>query len=51
MNGHFDIFDILLKPPQLFTGLFLFFFGDCQPQSKWFCIPVVLKFVAIIGLV
>ena len=22
MDGHFDIFDILLKPPQPFTGLF-----------------------------
>ena len=23
VDGHFDIFDILLKPPQPFTGLFL----------------------------
>ena len=22
VDGHFDIFDILLKPPQPFTGLF-----------------------------
>ena len=25
VDGHFDIFDILLKPPQPFTGLFLHF--------------------------
>ena len=23
VDGHFDIFDILLKPPQPFAGLFL----------------------------
>ena len=25
VDGHFDIFDILLKPPQPFTGLIFYF--------------------------
>ena len=33
VEGHFDIFDILLKPPQPFTGLFLIC-GD-SPTYGW----------------
>ena len=40
VDGHFDIFDILLKPPQPFTGLFLY--KERQFEAKY-CIWTIPK--------
>ena len=39
VDGHFDIFDILLKPPQPFTGLFLYQF---LIMKIMFCVAHIL---------
>ena len=54
VDGHFDIFDILLKPPQPFTGLFLMntnthltrFIPNIMPYCFKYLLKVSYKFLA-----